>query len=68
MTQAEHIIDKFGSMAALAAALGHRHPTTVQGWKQRGFIPARRHQEVLDAAKQHGIELAPDDFFENGAH
>lgn len=63
MTQAEHIISKFGGLAALAKALGHRHPSTVQGWKERGFVPAPQQQAVLDAAKDNGVKLAPADFF-----
>ena len=59
---AASIIAKFGGMSALARALGHRNPTTVQGWKQRGFIPARRQGDVLDAAKAKGIELSPAEF------
>jgi hypothetical protein len=55
MTQAQRVIDKFGGLSAMAKALGHKHPTTVQGWKDRGFIPSSRHREVLAAAK--------DDFF-----
>ena len=64
MTQAERIIDRFGTMAALARALGHRHPTTVQGWKQRGFIPSHRHQEVIEAGRREGVGLTPSDFFD----
>ena len=56
------IISKFGGMSALARALGHRNPTTVQGWKQRGFIPARRQGEVMDAARAQGIDLSPAEF------
>lgn len=63
MSVADHIIAKFGSMAALAKALGHRHATTVQGWKDRGYIPAPRQQEVLDAAQRHGVDLTHADFF-----
>ncbi len=48
----------------LSAATGRRvPPTTVQGWAQRGLIPASRQAEVLAAAKARGIELAPGDFF-----
>ena len=36
----------------------------VQGWNDRGFIPARRQQEVLDAARRLGIDLTPADFFD----
>ncbi|MBB4316255.1 carph-isopro domain-containing protein [Roseospira marina] len=63
MTQAQHIVSKFGGVSALAGALGHRNPTTVSGWVQRGFIPARQQRRVLDAAHGCGVDLQPDDFF-----
>jgi D-beta-D-heptose 7-phosphate kinase/D-beta-D-heptose 1-phosphate adenosyltransferase len=64
MTPAQRIIASFGGVTALARALGHRGPTTVQGWKQRGLIPARRQQQVLDAGQALGISITPQDFFE----
>jgi hypothetical protein len=64
MTQAQRVIEKFGGLTAMAKALGHEHPTTVQGWKERGFIPAKRHQEVLDAAAALKIDLNVSDFFD----
>ena len=64
MTQAQYIIDRFGGNSALARALGHKFPSTVQRWKDSGFIPSRHHQAVLDAARVRGIELTPDDFFQ----
>ncbi len=65
MRPAERIIEKFGGISAMAQALGHRHPTTVQGWKERGYIPARQQNEVLRAARDLGIDLAPADFFDD---
>lgn len=64
MNAVDRIVEKFGGITAMARALGHRHPTTVQGWKARGVIPARRQQQVLDAARANGIALSPGDFFE----
>ena len=64
MTACHHIIDSFGGLTALSRALGHKHVTTVQGWKQRGIIPAHRQQEVLNAARRLGIDMSPADFFE----
>ena len=63
MNPAERIIDRFGGISTLARALGHRHPTTVQGWKQRGVIPARRQADVLAAARAHNVALTAEDFF-----
>ncbi len=62
-TQASRIIEKFGGISALARALGHRHPTTVQGWKDRGVIPAKRQGDVLNKARELGKDVKPDDFF-----
>lgn len=63
MSQAEFIIEKFGGITALARALGHKHPTTVQGWKERGFIPSPQQDGVLEAAQAVGVDLEPADFF-----
>lgn len=45
----------------MARALGHKYPTTVQGWKSRKQIPADQQQNVLDAAGK--IKIGPADFF-----
>lgn len=62
MTQADRIIDRFGGVRALAGALGHKHHTTVQGWKDRGVIPPRQHQAIWDAAQDVGVGLELRDF------
>lgn len=63
LSAAERIIDKFGGISAMARTLGHKYPTTVQGWKARKQIPADRQQEVLDAARREDIDVTPADFF-----
>ncbi|MEE8272536.1 MAG: hypothetical protein V3R98_12520 [Alphaproteobacteria bacterium] len=65
MPQADGIIAKFGGTRPMAAALGVP-PSTVQGWKRGGYIPARRQAQVLTAARRLGIDIAPDDFFDLG--
>lgn len=67
MSAAASIIERFGGLTQLARALGHKHPTTVQGWKDRGIIPARRQVDVLAAAKRLGITLSASDFFDQPA-
>lgn len=67
MTHVEIIIERFGGMTALARALGHKNPTTVQGWKVRGIIPARQQRELLDLAKRTSVPLEPADFFADSA-
>lgn len=63
MSYAERIIDeKFGGVRPMAKKLGIA-PTTVQGWKSSGMIPAKRQQRVLEVALEHGINLTPADFF-----
>lgn len=57
MTYVETIISKFGGLRAMAKALGHKHPTTVQGWKVSGRIPSWRMAEIREAANIAGIEL-----------
>jgi hypothetical protein len=63
MSQAEHVIAKFGGIRPMARILKHRNPTTVQGWAERGYIPVRQQAIVLSKARENGIKLRPDDFF-----
>jgi uroporphyrinogen-III synthase len=58
---AQHVIERFGGIRPMAAKLGVP-VTTVQGWKERHAIPEARHDEILDAAARHGIELSEEDF------
>jgi NAD(P)H-hydrate epimerase len=63
------IIQQFGGIRPMARILtratGRRvPPTTVQGWAQRGIIPASRQGDVLAAAKAEGLALGPEDFFD----
>ncbi len=63
MNIATRIIDRFGGTRALARAID-RPPSTVQSWKDSGYIPAQHQGAVLEAAKRAAIGLAPADFFE----
>ena len=40
------LVRGFGGLTAMARALGHAHPSTVQGWQQRGAIPRWRIYEI----------------------
>jgi hypothetical protein len=62
MSQSERIIDKFGGINPMARALGHQNASTVQGWRERGFIPAKQHQAVWDAARRAGIKIELHEF------
>lgn len=50
------IIERFGGIRPMAAKLGVA-VTTVQGWKERGHIPAGRRQQIAESASEHGIDL-----------
>jgi len=55
------IIEKFGGLAAMARALGHKNVTTIQGWRDSNRIPPWRHHEVMVAAEACGISLSAAD-------
>lgn len=58
---AASVIAKFGGINPCARAVGLA-ASTVQGWKERGTIPAQRQPEVLEAAARQGIALDAYDF------
>lgn len=62
MSHADRIISKFGGINAMARALGHKNASTVQGWRDRGAIPAKQHVAVWEAAKANDIDLSLADF------
>lgn len=57
--ETDKIIQAFGGLSAMSRALGHKHVTTVHGWKVRGRIPSWRWPEIREAAEAQGIELPP---------
>ena len=61
MSQTQHIINKFGSQAKLARALGFI-PTRIQGWKESGTIPPWHYNRILEIAREEDIDLSWDDF------
>lgn len=61
--RAEAVVFKFGGLRSMARILGHKHPTTIQGWVSRGVIPPRQHRIVWDAAQAHKVKLRKADFF-----
>jgi hypothetical protein len=63
MSQADHIISKFGGINPCAKKTG-RPVSTVQGWKERGFIHRRNWDGLLESAKEHSIPLTMDDFLD----
>ena len=67
MSPAERIIDRFGGISPLARLLGHKHASTVQGWKDRGRIPVWQIPEVMELAEREGIALDWKDFLEGAS-
>ena len=61
MTQANHVIAKFGGINATAKALG-RTPSSVQAWKKSGSISPWHWPSVLSAAHETGVPLSREDF------
>lgn len=45
------LVRRFGGLTAMARALGHAHPTTVQGWRERGAIPRWRIYEIRNSRR-----------------
>lgn len=57
-TPAQAIIDLFGGLRPLAAAIGTT-ASTVQHWKATGRIPSWRHPQIEAAASARGLVLPP---------
>lgn len=59
-SQIDLVVDRFGSIAEV-----HRHTgfpyTTIQGWQRTGWVPARHHHAVLQAAKRAGVSLTAEE-------
>lgn len=53
----ETLIAEFGGLTKMARALGHKHVTTVQGWRKSGRIPHWRYHEILSAAEREGVSI-----------
>ncbi len=66
MAHARTIIALFGGTRPMAATLG-LSPSTVQGWKRGGYIPARRQGQVLAAGRRLGLDLTAADFFDDAS-
>jgi amino-acid N-acetyltransferase len=69
MTQAELILEKFGTVPQIQAALADQgfelERTTIYKWAypksklgRDGFVPQKYHKAILDAAKKRGIKLS----------
>lgn len=70
MNIAEQIIEIMGGAKVVSEITGV-HVSRVHRWKypkarggSDGFIPSKHQSEILRAAQDRGIDLAPRDFFE----
>lgn len=63
MDRAAVIIEYLGGTSAVQRGLGHKYPTTVQGWKTRGKIPMEHVPALLKFAKRCRKPLTHTDFF-----
>jgi hypothetical protein len=61
MNAAQLVIEKFGGQSALAEMLGRRQ-STIQHWTKTGLIPAKWHEQLLNLARQRGVDLTTADF------
>lgn len=71
MTPAELVIQRFGGVRPLSRLLKLHHSSVVR-WPQPkprglgGFIPSRLHQPLLQLAKDHDVQLTPDELIYGG--
>jgi hypothetical protein len=63
MNTAQHVVAKFGGQSALARLIG-KGPSTVRYWTKSGVIPAQWHAQLLQIARDNGIDLSPSDLVE----
>lgn len=61
MSYVDRIIDAFGGIRPMAAAIG-KPPSTVQSWKVRRSIPDEHKKLVWEKAQSADVELSPSDF------
>ena len=64
---AQAVIARFGGIRPMAHKL-EIAVSTVQGWRERGSIPAARHAQIAAAAESQGIALAPALLAESDRH
>jgi hypothetical protein len=62
----DQVINAFGSVTALAKALGHKNVTTVHSWKQTGRSPHWRRDKIIAAAAREKVDL-PEAFLAEDA-
>jgi hypothetical protein len=69
-TPAERVIEKCGGEQAIAKMVGvdvsrvHRWRYPKERGGTDGVIPTKHQQAILDRAREAGIDLKPEDFFD----
>lgn len=61
MSKISDIIDELGGSREVSRALGHKNPSTVQGWKSRESVPQWQMTHLLDLAESKGKSITADD-------
>ncbi|MFV0922758.1 carph-isopro domain-containing protein [Sphingomonas parapaucimobilis] len=62
------VIIQLGGVRRLARRLGHRNASTVQGWWERGVIPAHQQAHVLHAAREASVPVQASDLIPQACH
>lgn len=57
----QSVFQKFGGIRPMASKLGNLPASTVKSWHTKRKIPLWRQPTVLASAKDHGIELSPEE-------
>lgn len=67
MTPAEIVIETFGGVRATARALG-KSPSSVSRWQaDRGLIPSSAQQQIMQLARDRGLDLTSDELIDGRA-
>ena len=61
MSYVDHIVEAFGGVRPMAAAI-EKQPSTVQSWKVRGSIPDEQKLLIWKKAQERGVPLRAEHF------
>lgn len=54
------LFTRFGGIRPMAEAVSEA-PSSVQGWKRRRKIPAKKQAKVLDSGRRLGLDVSAED-------
>lgn len=66
MSHIAHIIERFGGVRPMAAALG-KPKSTVHSWLVRGSVPDRAKSEIVAKSAELGLGVQLTDFYPRSA-